>query len=105
MPSLTNFDVPLDQWYDADASPAFNATIIPKLFRLYPDNPIVGSPYDPVGISKSDRFYGPTNQYKRAASIIGDTLFDSGTPFITATQHMISRILTELCFIKVAACY
>jgi hypothetical protein len=83
VPLLISFDLPPGQFYDADASPAFNATIIPELLRLYPDDPTVGSPYDPVGASKSDRFYGPTNQYKRIASIIGDVVFNSGAPFVT----------------------
>jgi hypothetical protein len=52
--------------------------VIPKLLRLYPDNPALGSPYDPVGVSKDDRFYGPTNQYKRLASLYADGLFHSG---------------------------
>ena len=74
--------------YDANASPAFNTTIIPELLRLYPDDPTIGSPYDPVGTSKSDRFYGPTNQYKRIASILGDVVFNSGVLFVAVAQYM-----------------
>jgi len=64
--------------YDANASPAFKEKVLPELLRLYPDDPTVGSPYNPVNASKSDRFYGPTNQYKRIASILGDALFNAG---------------------------
>jgi len=63
---------------DDDASPAFKTKLIPELLRLYPDDPTIGSPYAPVNASKSDRFYGPKNQYKRVASILGDTVFNSG---------------------------
>jgi hypothetical protein len=45
---------------------------------LYPDNPAEGSPYDPVGVPTTDRFYGSTNQYKRLASLSGDVFFQSG---------------------------
>ncbi|KAF8334763.1 Carboxylesterase family-domain-containing protein [Cantharellus anzutake] len=48
------------------------------LLGLYPDIPAIGSPYDPVGVSKDDRFFGPNNQYKRAASLFGDVVFHSG---------------------------
>jgi hypothetical protein len=64
--------------YDSPPAPGFLKTIIPALLKLYPDNPAIGSPYDPVGVSKTDRFYGPTNQYKRIASLSGDALFESG---------------------------
>jgi hypothetical protein len=49
-----------------------------QVLQLYPDDPALGSPYDPVGYPKSYRFYGPNNQYKRLASIIGDVIFQSG---------------------------
>ncbi|KAF8331136.1 Alpha/Beta hydrolase protein [Cantharellus anzutake] len=41
------------------------------LLELYPDIP----PYEPV---KDDRFFGSNNQYKRAASLLGDIVFHSG---------------------------
>ena len=31
-----------------------------------------------MGASKDDRFYGPTNQYKRVASLFGDGILESG---------------------------
>ena len=64
--------------YDKAASPSFQTKLIPELLKLYPDVPALGSPYNPVNVSKDDRFYGPTNQYKRLASIYGDGLFQSG---------------------------
>ncbi|KAF8325150.1 Alpha/Beta hydrolase protein [Cantharellus anzutake] len=48
------------------------------LLELYPDVPAIGSPYDPVGVSKDDRFFGPNNQFKRAASLFGDFIFHGG---------------------------
>jgi len=56
-------------------------TFLPSLnnaLSLYPDDPAQGSPYDPIGASPTDRFYGPTNQYKRISSLLGDTVFQSG---------------------------
>src|ERR1700733_2511018 len=64
--------------YDKAASLSFQTKLIPKLLKLYPDVPALGSPYNPVNVSKDDRFYGPTNQYKRLASIYGDGLLQSG---------------------------
>ena len=63
--------------YDKAASLSFQTKLIPKLLKLYPDVPALGSPYNPVNVSKDDRFYGPTNQYKRLASICGDAIFQS----------------------------
>ena len=74
--------------YDANASPAFKEKILPELLRLYPDDPTVGSPYNPVNTSKSDRFYGPNNQYKRIASIFGDAVFNAGVSFVAVAQHV-----------------
>ncbi|KAF8331142.1 Alpha/Beta hydrolase protein [Cantharellus anzutake] len=48
------------------------------LLELYPDIAAIGSPYEPVGVSKDDRFFGSNNQYKRAASLLGDIVFHSG---------------------------
>ncbi|KAF8334771.1 Alpha/Beta hydrolase protein [Cantharellus anzutake] len=48
------------------------------LLKLYPDIPAIGSPYNPVGASKDDRFFGQNNQYKRAASLFGDGAYQSG---------------------------
>ncbi|KAF8313076.1 alpha/beta-hydrolase [Clavulina sp. PMI_390] len=56
---------------------AFNATLQQAL-QLYPDDPSQGSPYYPTNTSMGYRFYGGTNQFKRLASIIGDSLFQSG---------------------------
>ena len=90
--------------YDANASPAFKEKILPELLRLYPDDPTVGSPYNPVNASKSDRFYGPTNQYKRIASILGDALFNAGVSFIAVAQH-VNDNLHNLISIKAVVCY
>jgi len=64
--------------YDEAAPPSFITQQIPELLKLYPDIPALGSPYNPVNVSKDDRFYGPTNQYKRLASMVGDGIFQSG---------------------------
>lgn len=61
--------------------------MIPKLLQAYPDDPTVGSPYAPINTSASDRFYGPKNQYKRAASIFGDQFINSGVPLVTVANH------------------
>lgn len=34
-----------------------------------------------MGASPDDRFYGPTNQYKRAASVYGDIRYQSNRRF------------------------
>ena len=86
-PWLTNPCLSVAAFLDDDASPAFKTKLIPKLLRLYPDDPAIGSPYAPVNASKSDRFYGPKNQYKRVASILGDTVFNSGWCAIYLSQH------------------
>lgn len=46
--------------------------------RFYPDDPKQGSPYEPFDASPNDRFYGPRNQYKRMASLMGDWVVESG---------------------------
>lgn len=51
---------------------------MPELLKLYPDIPALGSPFAPVNVSKNDRFYGPTNQYKRLSALFGDGLFQAG---------------------------
>ncbi|KAF9516356.1 hypothetical protein BS47DRAFT_1315433 [Hydnum rufescens UP504] len=56
-----------------------------QLLQLYPDDPAFGSPYDPVGYPKNYRFYGPNNQYKRLASIVGDVIFQSGRRLLIDT--------------------
>lgn len=35
-----------------------------QVLQAYPDDPSLGSPYQPAGVSPSSRFFGPTNQYK-----------------------------------------
>ena len=64
--------------YAKTASPSFVSKLIPKVLELYPDIPALGSPYNPVNVSKDDRFYGPKNQYKRLASLFGDGAFETG---------------------------
>lgn len=64
-----------------------------KLLRLYPDDPTLGSPFIQPRLSSSPRHAIPlppaidatrlfppadTNQYRRAAAIIGDMVFESG---------------------------
>jgi hypothetical protein len=58
------------------------ASLMEQSLKFYPDDPVLGSPYDPVGANKTDRFYGPTNQYKRGASWLGDSIFQSGAYLI-----------------------
>ena len=64
--------------YETSNSSAIITSLLDQILNLYPDIPALGSPYDPVGANKTDRFYGPTNQYKRGASVQGDTIFQSG---------------------------
>lgn len=56
--------------------------LLPQLRALYPNDPVVGSPFDAplFGRNSSDRFYTPkaTNQYKRIAAAAGDGLFQVG---------------------------
>lgn len=84
--------------YRGNDTSARTTSLYDEVLRLYPDDPTLGSPFDPVGLNKSDRIYGPTNQYKRAAAIFGDTAFQSGQypmPFVkgTATYMFPLRIL------------
>lgn len=37
---------------------------VQSIMQAYPDDPAVGSPYAPVGVAPTQRFFGPTNQYK-----------------------------------------
>ncbi|KAF9516357.1 hypothetical protein BS47DRAFT_1390812 [Hydnum rufescens UP504] len=65
-----------------------------QLLQLYPDDPALGSPYDPVGYPKSYRFYGPNNQYKRLASIMGDVASNLATT-CTGRRLLIGTYLAE----------
>lgn len=47
-------------------------TIITPIWELYPDDPAVGSPY-----GAPDELFGLAPSYKRAASLIGDILFQA----------------------------
>lgn len=53
-----------------------------RIFELYPDIAALGSPYSPVNVSNAtvDRFFLPSdsNQFKRAASLFGDSAFEAG---------------------------
>ncbi|KAF8313065.1 alpha/beta-hydrolase [Clavulina sp. PMI_390] len=50
------------------------------LLELYPDDPSLGSPYAPINVSLSYRFFPPltTNQFKRFAAMLGDSIFQAG---------------------------
>lgn len=52
-------------------------TLFNQTLALYPDVPAIGSPYDPLDTSPSDRLFGPASQFKREASIYGDLFFES----------------------------
>ncbi|KAF8313075.1 alpha/beta-hydrolase [Clavulina sp. PMI_390] len=69
-----------DLYTNAASLKTLNQTLLPTLAKLYPDNPALGSPFDPLGVSPSYRFYEPlaTNQYKRNAAVFGDSLFQAG---------------------------
>lgn len=54
------------------------ASMVDRLFQLYPNIPALGSPYAPVNISVDDPIFGPGNQFKRIASFFGDVLLVSG---------------------------
>lgn len=74
-----------DRWFPAitfantSTSVAVANDVLSSFDKLYPDDPLVGSPYDPTTGNKSDRFFpGADNQYKRAASLYGDARFQAG---------------------------
>ncbi|KAF8313074.1 alpha/beta-hydrolase [Clavulina sp. PMI_390] len=69
-----------DLYLNAASSKTFDKSLIPTLVKLYPDNPALGSPFAPLTVSPSYRFYEPlaTNQYKRNAAVFGDSLFQAG---------------------------
>lgn len=54
-------------------------SLVPELLKLYPQDPAAGSPFrsELQGVPADDRFFGPENQYKRAASILGDLVFQA----------------------------
>jgi len=82
-PSLLDTNI-LGAFFKASLYFSPNDTTVDPLFaelsELYPDDPALGSPYSPgvLGANSTDRFYGPVSQYKRAASIFGDIVFQSG---------------------------
>ncbi|KAF8313064.1 alpha/beta-hydrolase [Clavulina sp. PMI_390] len=65
------------------------ASLIPTLYSLYPDNPALGSPYAPPDVSPYDRLYPPatTQQYKRFASILGDSIFHAPRRFLLSAYE------------------
>lgn len=62
-------------------------SVLQQVLQLYPDDPSLGSPYDPTNTTASYRFYGGTNQYKRLASLVGDLLFQSGELLVFFNQY------------------
>ncbi|KAF8331132.1 Alpha/Beta hydrolase protein [Cantharellus anzutake] len=66
------------EWFYVGNLSVKQTKLFKGLLELYPDIPAIGSPYDPVGVSKNDRFFGPNNQFKRAASLFGDIVLHSG---------------------------
>ncbi|CEH16580.1 Acetylcholinesterase/Butyrylcholinesterase [Ceraceosorus bombacis] len=64
-------------------------TVIDKILQAYPDDPVKGSPSraDLVGKKPEDRLFAPneTNQYKRAAAILGDL------GFVAPTRYLLER--------------
>lgn len=54
-----------------------------SIAAAYPDDPTVGSPYNPTNGNKTDRFFpGFDNQFKRAASLYGDIRFQANRRFL-----------------------
>ncbi|UZJ53411.1 hypothetical protein CBS101457_002731 [Exobasidium rhododendri] len=64
------------------SSNAASMVALNNVLAAYPDVPSQGSPYAPVGVRSDDRFFGSTNQYKRAASLYGDIRFQSNRRFL-----------------------
>jgi len=67
----------LTEIYFANSTLPLDNSLVNKVLDAYPDIPSQGSPYQPVGVSADDRFFGSINQYKRAASIYGDIRYQS----------------------------
>ncbi|PWN91962.1 alpha/beta-hydrolase [Acaromyces ingoldii] len=63
-------------WFEDPDSDEANSAFS-DLLQAYPDDPTVGSPYRPKNGDNDNRFFGDTNQFKRAASIYADTRFQS----------------------------
>jgi acetylcholinesterase len=82
-PHTFNNQADLSTWLRAvyftnpNSSPTESTALINQVLDAYPDDPRAGSPYHAAGSSPTDRFFGPTNQFKRAASIYGDIRFQS----------------------------
>ncbi|PWN45436.1 alpha/beta-hydrolase [Ceraceosorus guamensis] len=62
---------------NASGIASFNDTMdaLRSVIAAYPDDPSLGSPFSAA--DPTDRFYGPTNQYKRAAAVYGDIRWHS----------------------------
>lgn len=82
---------PLANLYDNQASFTYTTKLLPELLKLYPDDPALGSPFNPMNVSNTDRFYGPTNQYKRLSAMVGDGIFQSGTFPICNVVYMVHQ--------------
>lgn len=63
--------------YFADGTDNLQDNVMETVLDAYPDVPQQGSPYTPRTGSNSDRYFGRTNQFKRAAALYGDIRFQS----------------------------
>lgn len=82
-PHTFNNQTSLSTWlraiYFSNPNTSLNEStaLMNQVLDAYPDDPRVGSPYHAAGASLTNRFFGTTNQYKRAASIYGDIRYQS----------------------------
>ncbi|KAK0454485.1 extracellular triacylglycerol lipase precursor [Armillaria borealis] len=60
--------------------PAIPNRVLDRFLQLYPDNPILGSPY-----GTGNQTFGLPSGYKRLASMYGDLMFDSPRRYWTQT--------------------
>lgn len=65
---------------NTSVSVAAQDSVLHRLLDVeYPNDPAVGSPYDPSNGNKADRFFvGSDNPYKQLASLYGDLRFQAG---------------------------
>lgn len=71
----------LEDWlravYFADGTDTLQDNVMDSLLDAYPDTPQVGSPFTPRTGGDNSRYFGRTNQFKRAAALYGDIRFQS----------------------------
>ncbi|PWN22293.1 alpha/beta-hydrolase [Microstroma glucosiphilum] len=71
----------LEDWfrgvYFADGTATMQNNVMDEVLNAYPDIPQEGSPFTPRTGGDTNRYFGHTNQFKRAAALYGDIRFQS----------------------------